>query len=42
MEEAPEADRICLSVAANEKISIGCAEINTLAPLHIIWGDIGR
>lgn len=42
MEEAPEADRICLSVTANEKISIGCAKINSLASLQMIWDDIER
>lgn len=28
MVEAPEADRICLSVAANEKISMGWARLS--------------
>ena len=35
MEEAPDADRICLSVTANEKISMGCAGSSILASYHI-------
>lgn len=42
MEEAPDADRICLSVTANEKISMGCAGSSVLASYHSNGRETGK